>query len=167
MSFATFLEGRNFTIYSLVPGAVGAVKDFLQARGIPYVSNSLSPWGYARASKKFLNTYHIVIVDDPNKLHSTASAMFKRMSFLERWKTDFYTYYLCPWLGNFVSTEVRFILYSELKDYIGEFEQYRYEESAPLFDISEDVQEWNRIVNYGSRVHITDWQDCIIRQSLV
>jgi len=168
MRYPTMIEGKNYTIFSLIPRCCEVLIDYMHVNGIPYLANHVNAHDYQRIVRKYPMHNHIVVITDPVTLHKTGSYYMQKTDWDTRWREDFYSYYLTPWLGHFEDRNLfTYIEYEELHEYIGKFSPYEPKEGPQLFDLMPEIQEYALTLKIGTKLTVGDWNDYILRKNLL
>lgn len=159
------LEGPNFTVFSMGPLGVDPIHEFLNSKGIQNIKAYVNPAFYPRVVEKFPIHDHIAILADPVKRHMHSAAVYKQYcNDPNRVLTtsDFYKYHLYPHMNILLPANIQFILFDELKDYIGDLE-FTWREGIQLFSLEEEVNSYIQILKSKQKVSVERWNNILSR----
>lgn len=167
----TYLETQNITLYCHGPVGTPVFESFFKNVGTRTTLAFIKPFHWTRITRDYTQHTHILVLRDPIELHNHASYLNGvSMRDINRKRDNmFYATHLRPHLAEALSAEFDFYIdFKKLSSYIFDYVPPELPPGEPvnLFDVSEEVNAYNAIIDTKLELEVPQWRELIMRGQL-
>lgn len=167
----TYLETKNITLYSHGPTGVDIFEPFFKNVGTTTMLAFVKPYHWTSITHDYTNHTHILILRDPIECHNHAAYLqgVSMRDINKKRDNMFYSTHLRPYLGEVINAQFDFYIdYKKLNRYLFDHVAPSVPPGEPvnLFDISEEVNAYNKIKENKMELEVSQWRELIMRGQL-